>query len=234
MVWRCEVAGDRKLCLEAPIGVELGPVVEGDSLEKVGFCSEDPGECGIRLGCCSMANLCSSCQSRLSFNEGKDAFKVTTTHDRIAFPMTELRPVLGPLRPLRDGAFTFESSSVIYAAVTFSPSFGVDSKMLEDGASFAPVLFDHAVDSWYADGKLSGESEDIADLIGTEVLGQEFFYPVPLRFGELTSPVTGVVSGGGIRVSDEGGIAARGPQVPTKLTINGARMTAEEAGNLDN
>jgi hypothetical protein len=98
MMWCGEVADNRELCFEAFVGMELGTVIEGYGFEEVGFGGQDSTEGRVGLSRGSVADLCSSCQARLSFHEGEDAFEVAGSHDSVSLPMTELGPVLGSRR----------------------------------------------------------------------------------------------------------------------------------------
>lgn len=206
--------------------MKLRSVVEGDGLEEVRFRGKDSAEDRVGLNGGSMADLRGSSETRFSFNEGENALEVAGAHDGVTFPMTEFRTVLGTRRAFVNWALSFELSAVIYAAVTLSSPFGIDSEPLIDLSTTPTILSYHPIDRRNTDGQLPGQTKNIADLVRAEIIGQQVIYPVPLGLRELAASMTRVISCGGIGMGHESCVPARGPQVAPKFPIECAGVTA--------
>lgn len=189
MVGAGEIEGDVGGTLDAPVVMELGPVVGGDGTERTGMAA-DEFDYAISEGLLGpIAELADEHLAGCSLDQGDDTVGRGVAHDGVDFPMAGFLAAFDRRGAFADEAFARESPAAVVAAVALAPLLGRSPQMAVQCSALALVLPDPLVDGLVADREFTGLPQVTGDLFGTPPLAQQRLDQAPLAVGEpLVAP----------------------------------------------
>ena len=231
MVRGREVEARAGFVFDGGVGVELGPVVGGDSSDFRSFALDEGDDLSIELVGGARAQLADDDVLGFTFDEGDDAVPVMSAHDSVRFPMAEAGAVLGTRWALGNVALIGEYSPGIGAPVALPALLRGLAQALVKPPPVIAVVPDVAVDSLMADIEDPVEAQPAGDLLGTPVLAQQRSDHLQLALGEAPIAPGMRASGAGAAIGFAGTVGAIVALIAANLPGHGAAVVSDLVGD---